>query len=362
MRAQFLGIYFSLMVHGISAILLFGISQELPPAVKTVVLDFSLDSGGRMGEDGSGKSGLAGGDEAGSQTNTPFPMASPGDRKIESSMEPPLPLPDIAAPPPLISEKRPSVVTKPPPLPEETRPALKKPPPTRQVLRDDTPKIVKKKPLPKNIQRKAVLREKAVKPLPDPKAKPKPPVQTAKKRPAPAQVDSRTEKKQKSSPPIPKPAKSSHSRSTVPGVGLATGPDRSAESRTNDGVEMPAGLSEYPVSGSRNGPAINGAGFNGVPSGDGGSTYLKSHFNFIRGRLRAHLCYPSIARERGWRGKVMVSFTIYPDGRAENIEVQKSCGISLLDKSALKTVHNASPFPSPPMAARIVVPIVYQLN
>ena len=58
----------------------------------------------------------------------------------------------------------------------------------------------------------------------------------------------------------------------------------------------------------------------------------------------------------------MVSFTIYPDGRADNIEIQKSCGISLLDKSALKTVYNACPFPNPPMAARIVIPIVYQLH
>jgi protein TonB len=58
----------------------------------------------------------------------------------------------------------------------------------------------------------------------------------------------------------------------------------------------------------------------------------------------------------------MVAFTIYPDGRADNIAIQKSCGISLLDKSAMKTVHNACPFPLPPMAARIVIPIVYQLN
>jgi TonB family protein len=50
------------------------------------------------------------------------------------------------------------------------------------------------------------------------------------------------------------------------------------------------------------------------------------------------------------------------DGLVDNVEIKKSCGIPLLDKSALATVRNASPLPKPPMAIRISIPILYQLN
>ena len=53
MRTQLHGIYISLIVHGMAAIFLYGVSQGITPTTKTVVLDFSLDSGGRMGEEGS---------------------------------------------------------------------------------------------------------------------------------------------------------------------------------------------------------------------------------------------------------------------------------------------------------------------
>ena len=98
-------------------------------------------------------------------------------------------------------------------------------------------------------------------------------------------------------------------------------------------------------------------------AGDGaGSAYLSAQFGYIRDRLKENLCYPAIARQRGWSGMVMVAFTIHPDGLVDNLEIKQSCGFALLDKSALKTVRNACPFPKPPMEARIIIPVHYQLN
>lgn len=363
MRAQYLGIYFSLMVHGMAAVLLFGISQRLSPAVKTVVLDFSLDSGGRMGEGGAGKGDLLWGDEARPQENTPAPKVLPGGRTIESTMDQESPLlSSVSEPPPLIAVKQSPILAEPPSLPE-TRPVDENPSPVHQVSRDEIPEILQRTLLPKHVRPKSLLRKKTVQPVPEQKTKLETPVQTAKKTPAFAGVDSRPEKKQKSSSqPIQKPVENSHSPVIVPGAGPDTGPDRFTESRTNSGKELPGGLSEIPGSGSQVGPIDKSAVSGDTLRGDGGSAYLKSNLNFIRGRLREHLCYPSIARKRGWSGEVLVSFTIYPDGSVDNIEIHKSCGISLLDKSALKTVQNACPFPNLPMAARIVIPIVYQLN
>ena len=390
MKTQLLGIYFSLMVHGTAVILLFAVSQGMTPTVKTVALDFSLDSGGRMGEDGSGRGGGPGGQEALPEDEASHPTDSRGGRTIEGPVNPEnTRLSGVAEPPPLVSEEVPIVLeetapaaeaffkeyeasipaveepppisAEPPPEPEETPPVAQKPSPSHRILKDSKLIAVNKTISPKIVRPKPVPRKNMLEPVPEKKAKPDPPIPAAQKKPPPTQVDSRYEKKPTSPSPEPKPAARFDSRSTVPDAGAIATADRSTES-TNSGKGLSEAYSEQNSSGSRSGLADRGAKNGETLRGDGASAYLKSHFNFIRGHLREHLCYPSIARKRGWSGEVMVAFTIYPDGRADNIEIQKSCGISLLDKSALKTVHNACPFPLPPMAARIVIPIVYQLN
>lgn len=389
MRTQLHGIYISLIVHGMAAIFLYGVSQGITPTTKTVVLDFSLDSGGRMGEEGSATGDGTGGDGGQPQDEASPPKDSPGDRKIGPPMNPgKTPLTSVSGPPPLVAEERPPVLeamtptaetlprvdeksvavvevppvlTAPPPVRAETPPTDKRPSPTRRILKDSKLIAVNKTISPKIVRPKPVPRKNTLEPVLENKTETDPPVQTVQKTPPPTLVDSRREKKPTSPSPKPKPAASFDSLSTFPDAGAIATADRSAES-TNSGKGLPEAYPEQNGSGSRGGLADRGAGNGDSLRGNGGSAYLKSHFNFIRGHLREHLCYPSIARKRGWSGEVMVAFTIYPDGRADNIEIQKSCGISLLDKSALKTVHNACPFPLPPMAARIVIPIVYQLN
>lgn len=93
-----------------------------------------------------------------------------------------------------------------------------------------------------------------------------------------------------------------------------------------------------------------------------GQAYVNRHFTYLRELIRKHLCYPKIARKMGWDGKVLVAFTILKNGHVDDLEIRESCGIKLLDQSALKTVRMACPFPKPPTTAKIIIPIAYNLN
>jgi protein TonB len=90
--------------------------------------------------------------------------------------------------------------------------------------------------------------------------------------------------------------------------------------------------------------------------------YRREHFNYIRSLILMKLDYPPLAQRMGWSGQVVVSFIIREDGEVEEVNVVKSSGRSVLDQSALATIQRVAPFPRPPVAAEIVMPIVYQLN
>jgi protein TonB len=91
-------------------------------------------------------------------------------------------------------------------------------------------------------------------------------------------------------------------------------------------------------------------------------TYLKANFSYIRDLINRKLTYPLTARQRGWEGKVKVSFTISRDGFVKDITIIESSGIEVLDRNAVKAVKNASPYPRPPVAAQIIIPIKYELR
>jgi len=105
----------------------------------------------------------------------------------------------------------------------------------------------------------------------------------------------------------------------------------------------------------------SGYGFGGV--GHGGKTrYLRENFSYIRDRIQKKVVYPKIARQRGWQGRVKVSFIIFADGFAKDVNIIQTSGIEVLDMSAIKAVKDASPFPKPPCEAQIIIPLVYKLN
>ena len=102
----------------------------------------------------------------------------------------------------------------------------------------------------------------------------------------------------------------------------------------------------------------NGAGnVDGVMKG-----YLRSNLAYIKEMIQKNIAYPNIARRNGWTGKVTVSFIIAHDGRVRDIEITRSSGFECLDKNAVRAVERSSPFPHPPLEARIIIPILYELH
>lgn len=54
--------------------------------------------------------------------------------------------------------------------------------------------------------------------------------------------------------------------------------------------------------------------------------------------LQENLKYPSVARKKGWDGKVYVKFVVDIDGSIRNVEVIRSSGTAMLDEEAIRVV------------------------
>jgi periplasmic protein TonB len=89
--------------------------------------------------------------------------------------------------------------------------------------------------------------------------------------------------------------------------------------------------------------------------------YIKANFAYIKDIINRHIAYPGIARQMGWTGKVKISFIITVNGDARNIRVIESSGKEILDRNATDAVKKASPFPRPPVEAKIIMPVLYRL-
>ena len=92
------------------------------------------------------------------------------------------------------------------------------------------------------------------------------------------------------------------------------------------------------------------------------NTEEDKYLSHIREIIQNNMPYPHIARKRVLEGKVLVSFIICVDGKAQEITITKSSGFEILDKSAIETVKRVSPFPKPPAQVALIIPIVYKLN
>ncbi|MBL0224855.1 MAG: energy transducer TonB [Geobacteraceae bacterium] len=90
--------------------------------------------------------------------------------------------------------------------------------------------------------------------------------------------------------------------------------------------------------------------------------YLKEHFNYIRDLIVKRLAYPPIARRMEWSGKVILAFVVAEDGGVSSVRVKESSGYPLLDNSAVATVKDVAPFPRPPVAAEIIMPVHFRLQ
>jgi protein TonB len=90
--------------------------------------------------------------------------------------------------------------------------------------------------------------------------------------------------------------------------------------------------------------------------------YIKRNYNYIQNLIKRKLIYPQEARRMGIWGSVSVIFTINADGTVSNVSVEQSSGYDILDREAVNAVQNASPYPKPPLAAKIAIPIDFKLR
>ena len=91
--------------------------------------------------------------------------------------------------------------------------------------------------------------------------------------------------------------------------------------------------------------------------------YREENLSAIREAILSYLRYPPVARRMGWEGTVRVRFTLTPEGKLEDLEVEESSGYRILDESALRAVLKASgSFPKPKREVTLVIPIVFKLE
>ena len=90
--------------------------------------------------------------------------------------------------------------------------------------------------------------------------------------------------------------------------------------------------------------------------------YLKDNLGAIGSKIEGHLSYPYIARRMGYEGRVLLSFSVGPDGYVKKIRLVKSSGHRTLDREAKRAVQAACPFPAPNGEISLTLPITFRLK
>jgi TonB family protein len=92
---------------------------------------------------------------------------------------------------------------------------------------------------------------------------------------------------------------------------------------------------------------------------------INQYLSKIRTRIQTNIMYPSLAKQRQLQGESIVEFTLLKSGHIDeaSIQIKQSSGHSSLDKQAIKTLLDVSPFGIPPKhPMTIVLPVIFQLN
>ncbi|SDC93247.1 outer membrane transport energization protein TonB [Desulfurella multipotens] len=87
----------------------------------------------------------------------------------------------------------------------------------------------------------------------------------------------------------------------------------------------------------------------------------KEDYAFLRKLIEEHLKYPYLARRNSYEGTVVISFII-DNGIIKDIEIVKSSGYSILDKSAIEAIKKIEPLVKLDKNVKIVIPINFKLN
>lgn len=90
--------------------------------------------------------------------------------------------------------------------------------------------------------------------------------------------------------------------------------------------------------------------------------YVKEQFVYIRDKIASHVRYPRQAQRMGWSGAVQVSFIIEENGNVSDIRIVRNSKHNILDEEAVDSVKRSAPFPRPPVRARIIIPVEFELS
>lgn len=72
-----------------------------------------------------------------------------------------------------------------------------------------------------------------------------------------------------------------------------------------------------------------------VPTGAAEAAVQNFLLGELQTRLARYLTYPPLARARGWQGTVLIDLRVESDGRIERVQLARSSGYDVLDRSAL---------------------------
>lgn len=137
----------------------------------------------------------------------------------------------------------------------------------------------------------------------------------------------------------------------------AVPPERTAETAP-EAAAAPGAIAQSPADGH---PTEEAGGSNCGFGGPAGG-YLARNFARIRDRVQSRLSYPLLARKLGWRGEVVVEFVVLGNGETMDLRIVRSSGHDVLDRNVMDAVKAAQPFPRPPEAARLILPVRYSLS
>lgn len=104
-----------------------------------------------------------------------------------------------------------------------------------------------------------------------------------------------------------------------------------------------------------------------APATENGAGLRNQLLGELRTHLSRYLTYPSLARNRGWEGTVLVGLRIESDGRLEKIRVEHGSGYAVLDHSAVNSLNRLQRLAEAPawLAGRHIdmqLPIIYRLT
>ena len=80
----------------------------------------------------------------------------------------------------------------------------------------------------------------------------------------------------------------------------------------------------------------------------------------IRDSIEKARIYPPLARKKGIQGKVILEFSIRPDGEIDEIRIVKGSGFEILDSMSIETIKRSAPLPY--VSGRIEIPMIYRLE